>query len=58
MTICIPYRKICSWNLNFAISPMAYALALISISAYYYIFRNLSMIAYINEIQKSKFANS
>ena len=25
--------------------------------AYYFIFRNLSMIAYIIEIQKSKFAN-
>ena len=27
------------------------------ISAHYYIFRNLSMIAYMIEIQKSKFAN-
>ena len=26
-------------------------------STYYYIFRNLSTVAYINEIQKSKFAN-
>ena len=26
-------------------------------SAYYYIFRNLSMIAYVIEIHKSKFAN-
>ena len=26
-------------------------------SAFYYIFRNLSIIAYIIEIQKSKFAN-
>ena len=26
-------------------------------SAYYYIFRNLSMIAYMIEIQESKFAN-
>ena len=42
------------WNLNFAILLfMANSLN----SAYYSIFRNLSMIAYIIEIHKSKFAN-
>ena len=43
------------WNLNLAISLMAYSLNINS--AYYFIFRNLSMIAYIIEVQKSKFAN-
>ena len=42
------------WNLNFAIPLMANSLNLNS--ANYYIFRNLSMIAYIIGIQKSKFA--
>ena len=43
------------WNLNFAISLMANSLNFNS--AYYTSFRNLSIIAYIIEIQKSKFAN-
>ena len=43
------------WNLNFAISLMAKSLDLNSSN--YYIFRNLSMIAYMIEIQESKFAN-
>ena len=43
------------WNLNFAISLMANSLN--SNSVYYYILRNLIMIASIFEIQKSKFAN-
>ena len=37
------------WNLNLAISLMVNSLNLNS--AYYYIFRNLSMIAYMIEIQ-------
>ena len=43
------------WNLNFAISLMVNSLN--SNSAYDTIFINLSMIAYMIEIQKSKFAN-
>ena len=44
------------WNLNLAILLMANSLNFKT--AYYCIFRNLSMIAYIVvEIQKSKFAN-
>ena len=43
------------WILNFAISLMANSLNLNS--AYYYIFRNLLMMANIIQIQKSKFAN-
>ena len=43
------------WNLNFAISLMAKSLDLKS--TYYCIFRNLSMIAYMIEIQESKFSN-
>ena len=42
-------------NLNYAISLKSNSLNLNS--AYYYIFRNLSMIAFIIEIQKSKFVN-
>ena len=42
-------------NLNFAISPMTNSLNFYS--AYYYIFRNLSMIAYLIEFQQLKFAN-
>ena len=42
-------------NLNFAISLMAKSLDLNS--AYNYIYRNLSMIASMTEIQESKFAN-
>ena len=54
------------WNLNFAISIMANSLNLdsayyiyrnLSMIAYHYSFRNLSMIAYTVEIQKSNFAN-
>ena len=43
------------WNLNSAISLMANSLNLNYV--YCFIFRNLSMIAYLIEIQKSKFAN-
>ena len=43
------------WNLNFVISLMANSLNLKF--AYSFIFRNLSTIAYIIEIQNSKFAN-
>ena len=43
------------WNLNFANSLMANSPNWNS--ANYYIFRNLSMIAYIIKIQKSKFAD-
>ena len=43
------------WNLNFAIWVMVNSLDFNSV--YYYIFRNLSMIAFIIEIQKSKFPN-
>ena len=43
------------WNSNFAISLMANSLTLNY--AYYYIYRNNSMIAYIIEIQKTKFAD-
>ena len=43
------------WNLNFATSLMVNSLY--SNSAYKQLFRNLSMIGYIIEIQKSKFAN-
>ena len=43
------------WNLNFAIEKFN-SLNLNSI--YYYIFRNLSMIAYMIKIQNSKFSNS
>ena len=42
-------------NLNFAISPIANSLNFNS--ACYQILRNLSMIAYINKIQKSTFPN-
>ena len=42
-------------NINFAFSLMANLLILNS--AHNYIFRNLSMIAYIIEMQKSEFAN-
>ena len=42
------------WNLNVAILPNLLNLN----SAYYKIFTKLSMIAYINKFQKSKFANS
>ena len=45
----------CEWNLNFAISLMANSLNLNSTD--YNTFRNLSMIAFVIEIQKSKFAN-
>ena len=44
-----------NWNLNFAVSLIANSLNLNP--AYYYIFWNLSIIAYIIEVQKSKFAN-
>ena len=48
------------WNLDCAISLMANSLILNA--AYYYMFRNLTMIAYtctcIIEIQKSKFTNT
>ena len=43
------------WILNFAILLMANLLNLNS--AYYHIFRNLSMMAYMIEIQESKFVN-
>ena len=43
------------WNLYFAISLVANSLNLNY--AYYYDFRNLSVIAYMIEIRKSKFAN-
>ena len=43
------------WNINFAISLMTNLVNLNS--AYYYIFRNLSMTAYLIEIQKSTLAN-
>ena len=43
------------WNFTFAISTMENLLNLKT--AYYYILRNLPMIAYIIEIQKPKFAN-
>ena len=43
------------WNLNFAISLMANWLN--PDSAYYDIFRNLSTLAYMIEIHKSKFPN-
>ena len=45
----------CEWNLNFAISLMANSLNLNSTD--YNTFRNLSMIALVIEIQKSKSAN-
>ena len=45
----------CEWNLNFAISLMANLLNLNSTD--YNTFRNLSMIAHVIEIQKSKSAN-
>ena len=55
-TMCIPYmEENFNWNLNFAVSLIANSLNLNP--AYYYIFWNLSMIAYIIEVQKSKFAN-
>ena len=44
-----------NWNLNFAISLMENSLNFNS--THYYIFGNLSMIAYIIAIQISKFAN-
>ena len=43
------------WNVNFAISLMANCQNLNS--GYFYIFRNLSMTAYITEIQKSNLAD-
>ena len=46
-------RETFHWNLNIAISLMA---NLLNLNSVYYIFRNLSMIAYMTEIQKSKFA--
>ena len=46
-------RETFHWNLNIAISLMA---NLLNLNSAYYIFRNLSMIAYMTEIQKSKFA--
>ena len=45
------------WILILAFSLMANSLNLNSACPYYYIFRNLSTIAYIIEIQKSTFAN-
>ena len=50
-----PAYKNFLWNFNFAISLMKNLLNLNS--AYYSIFRKLSMMAYIIEIQKSIFAN-
>ena len=44
-----------SWNLYFAISPMANSIKLNSVS--YFIWRNVSIIPYIIECQKAKFVN-
>ena len=47
------------WNSNIAILPMANSLNLNSAYIYiYFFFRDLSMIAYIIETQKSKFADT
>ena len=45
------------WNSNFAISLITNSLKLNSAYRYNIIFKNLTMIAYMIEIQKSKFAN-
>ena len=55
MYMYIPYRKKTSLDFNFALLLMSNSLNLNS--AYYCVFRNLPMIAYIIEIQKLKFAN-
>ena len=44
-----------SWNLYFAISPMANSIKLNLAS--YFIWRNVSIIPYIIESQKAKFVN-
>ena len=55
MVVTYPTQKNFHRNLNLAISLRTNSLYLTS--AYYYIFKNFSMIAYLIEIQKSKFAN-
>ena len=54
--ICTLQEESFHWNLNFAISLTANLLNLNS--SYYFIFLNLSMIAYITEIQKLIIFNS
>ena len=57
-TVSLPYRKkIFSRNYILLMASSLMASPHNLNSTYYYIFRNLSMIAYMAEIQKSKFTN-